>query len=64
MESNVDLMAKHYVETLNWRPNAWGQYCSPIYGQSHNIMFRMSNLFGNETTQRAIDKAMKESNND
>jgi len=58
IEVNADLMAKHYVDTINGQPNGWGQYCSPIYGQSHYIMRRMAGLFGEDTTQRAIKKAL------
>jgi hypothetical protein len=58
MESNVDYMAKHYAEVINSVPNAWGQYISPIYGQSHNIMKRMVWLYGIETTKRALDRVI------
>jgi len=61
LEDNSDLMARHYVDTINGNPNGWGQYVSPIYGQSHYIMMRMIRLFGEDTTQRAIKKAEKES---
>jgi len=61
LEDNSDLMARHYVDTINCQPNGWGQYCSPIYGQSHHIMRHMIRLFGEDTTQRAIKKAEKES---
>ena len=58
IEDNVDTMAKHYVDTINGQPNAWGAYVSPIYGVSHNIMFRMSYLFGSHVTQLAINKEL------
>jgi hypothetical protein len=57
MEDNVDTMAKHYVDTINGQPNAWGAYVSPIYGVSHNILPRMNSLFGTHVTQLAIKKA-------
>ena len=60
MEHNVDSMAKHYVEIINGKPNAWGQFVSPIYGQSHHIMIEMTSLFGSAITQLAINKAMKQ----
>lgn len=62
LEKSVDLMAEHFVDVINGQPNAWGQHCSPIYGQSHYILIRMTRLFGDETTQRAINKALKEGN--
>jgi hypothetical protein len=58
MEDNVDTMAKHYVDTINGQPNAWGQYVSPIYGQSHDIINRMTWLFGSHVTQLAITKGI------
>ena len=60
MEENADKMARHYAEIIHSRPNGWGQHISPIYGQSHNILNRMSTLFGTEAMSRAIDKAMAE----
>ena len=64
MEATVQTMAKHYVETINGCPNAWGQYLSPLYGQSHNIMSRMNSLFGNDATQCAINKLAKQMESD
>jgi hypothetical protein len=58
MEDNVDTMAKHYVDTVNGQPNAWGAYVSPLYGESHNIMNRMTWLFGSHVTQLAINKEL------
>jgi len=58
MEDNVNLMAKHYVETLNRPPNAWGQHLSHLYGQSHFILIRMTQLFGERVTNLAVDRAM------
>jgi hypothetical protein len=58
MQDNVDTMAKHYVDTINGKPNAWGQYISPIYGQCHHIHNRMTWLFGGHVTQLAINKEL------
>jgi len=60
MEEDVNKMARHYAEIIHGRPNGWNQHISPIYGQSHNILNRMSTLFGTETMTRAVDKAMAE----
>jgi hypothetical protein len=59
MGENVDTMAKHYVDTINGQPNAWGQYISILYGESHNIINRMTWLFGSHVTQMAITKASR-----
>ena len=60
---DANAMAKHYAETLENSPNAWGQHVSPIYGQSHNILNAMDILFGSKVSRLAIDKAIKESDN-
>ena len=46
--------ARHYVETINSPANGWGQHCSALFGQSHNIMAESSKLFGHDATQQAI----------
>jgi hypothetical protein len=51
--------ARHYVETINRPANGWGQHCSDLFGQAHNIMAKSSKLFGNDATQQAIKNLLE-----
>jgi len=50
----VEDYAKHYEETINSAPNGWNQNVSPIFGQSHAIMYRAQQLFGEKEMCRAF----------
>lgn len=54
----IEDYARHYVETINSPANGWGQHCSDIFGQAHNIMIKSAELFGNDETQEAIKKEL------
>ena len=54
-------LAEIYVKTVNGPANAWGQYCHPAYGQSHDIMRRIRQLVGEKWCDRLIDRAFEQS---
>ena len=58
-EWSVEDYAQHYVSTINSQPNGCGQHVSDIFGQSHNIMWAASKLFGHEATHAAIENLLK-----
>lgn len=58
-EWTIEDYAQHYVSTINNQPNGWGQHVSDIFGQSHNIMWAASKLFGHEATHAAIEDLLK-----
>jgi hypothetical protein len=59
---SVQDFAKHYVDTIYSQPNAWGQYLSPIFGQSHSILYAMSKRFDPSEAAKAVVAALKEYN--
>jgi|APGre2960657404_1045060.scaffolds.fasta_scaffold08969_6 hypothetical protein len=62
-EWSVQDFAKHYVDTIYSQPNAWGQYLSPIFGQSHSILYAMSKRFDPLDAANAVDSALREHRN-
>ena len=52
--------AKHYVETIHSQPNGWGQHVSPIFGQSHTILYAMSQRFDPLDVANAVVSALRE----
>ena len=60
----LDELVQEYVETLNRPPNAWGQHIHEKTGLiSHQYRIRISEIYGNDATRKAIDKAFNDSQN-
>ena len=56
----LEQFADHYAETLAKPANAWGQHCSPLFGQSHYIMIAACCRFPTDSVNAAFSKAVKE----
>jgi len=57
---NIDDYAKHYAEIIHGDANAWGQFVSPIFGQSHHILGAIRAKYGEGQADAAIGRAMTE----
>lgn len=55
----LEQFAQHYAETMQKPPNGWGQYVSPIFGQSHFIMIAATKRFGESEVEKAFSAVMK-----
>ncbi len=56
----LDDYAQHYVAVLHRPSNAWGQHLSEFFGQSHNVLQRMRELFGDTAAQAAVSQQLNQ----
>jgi len=58
--TDVEQMAREYVELLNGPADGLGQHCHPVYGASHFMLGRMRRDFGHAAADAAVDAAFAE----
>ncbi len=60
---NLREACEEYIDLLNSPPNGWGQHVHPIYGQSHNLLFKLWKDWSKKEVEDCLQMIFEEREN-